>query len=204
MEAPEIPEKFNQYAEEIKATIKDTVSFKLKPAKDLKIWQSKVGGIPYLPIEEKYPYNNSGVPLQFLIQINFSETPPLPGFPENGILEFYIDSSDGLMGLDFDNPTQQNGFRVLYFNNVDTDESKLHADLESIRSQVQFTSPVSKESEYSIEFCLAKQFITRYDYRFLNLSFGRHCDLIDEYDNIFLPSGHRLESVRSKRNSLIV
>ncbi|KAL3283939.1 hypothetical protein HHI36_018107 [Cryptolaemus montrouzieri] len=194
MEIPQIPEKFFQYAEDIKATMKDTVRFKLKAAKDLKIWQSKVGGIPYLPIEEKYPCNNNGIPLQFLLQINFSETPCLPGFPENGILEFYIDANDEFMGLNFDNPTQQNGFRVLYFNSVDEDESKLNTDIEAIVSHVNFNGPISEGLQFSLDFSLEKQYITGYDYRFSKIipAVEDNFDMIDEYNDAFPHRGHRL------------
>ncbi|KAL3283943.1 hypothetical protein HHI36_018111 [Cryptolaemus montrouzieri] len=194
MESLEIPEKFVQYAKEIKATIKNTVRFKLKPAIDLKIWQSKVGGIPYLPIEENYPCNDEQIPLQFLIQINFSEIPHLPGFPEKGILEFYVDSGDDLLGLDFNKPTHQNGFRVLYFNNVDEDESKLQKDVKtSVNEGKDYYGPISKGSEYSIEFFLEKQYISGYDYRFPDLfCFASDDDMLDEYNDIFPPNGHRL------------
>ena len=103
-----------------------------------KPWESKIGGVPYMPKGFDYPYEEAGstvvtegqapavaasvvagpfagldggtttvpsaaageaveqveerklLPLRFLAQVNFSEMPPLDGFPTKGILQFYI------------------------------------------------------------------------------------------------------------------
>ena len=79
---------------------------------------SKIGGMPYLPEKFTYPMDlRSGrkeSPLAFLAQINFSQMPPLEGFPKEGILQFYI-GTDSLFGLNLKDPTDNAGFRVIYF-----------------------------------------------------------------------------------------
>lgn len=65
-------------------------------------WQSKFCGRPYLPLGTVWPLGKNGQPLFFLGQINFAEMPPLAGFPEKGIVQFFICASDSLMGLDFE------------------------------------------------------------------------------------------------------
>lgn len=84
------------------------------------LWGSKFGGIPYLPKGMEYPKNNNGQPLHLLAQINFEEMPKLEFFPEKGILQFYIlNSMTEGYGQDYDDPTNQNNFRVLYFSQID-------------------------------------------------------------------------------------
>ena len=64
------------------------------------------------------------LPLRFLAQVNFSEMPPLDGFPTKGILQFYI-AGENAHGLNFENPEEQKGFRVIYHEEVVEDETAL-------------------------------------------------------------------------------
>lgn len=78
---------------------------------------SKIGGIPYMPVDFKYPLDEreeyKGKPLAFLAQINFEQLPSLEGFPKYGILQFFV-GTDYMYGLDLQNLTKQSGFRVIY------------------------------------------------------------------------------------------
>ncbi|MBC1456786.1 YwqG family protein [Listeria newyorkensis] len=85
---------------------------------ELGLTDSKAGGRGYVPKSMEYPRNRDGGPLSLLAQINFSEMPDLEDFPKTGLLAFYIDYFDDLTGLDFDDQTSQNGFRVLYFETL--------------------------------------------------------------------------------------
>ncbi|NET28255.1 MAG: DUF1963 domain-containing protein [Okeania sp. SIO1I7] len=78
-------------------------------------WESKFGGLPYLPRTIDYPTNKKGEYLKFLAQLNFSEMPLLENFPTQGILQFYIDGNDPSHGLDIYAQTNQDGFKILYF-----------------------------------------------------------------------------------------
>lgn len=82
---------------------------------------SKVGGMPYLPEDFKYPLDEreeyKGNPLAFLAQINFEQLPPLPGFPQYGMLQFFV-GTDYMYGLDIENPTSQASFRIIYHNEI--------------------------------------------------------------------------------------
>ncbi len=75
---------------------------------------SKVGGVPYLPLGEEWPLDGAGDPLAFLAQIDCADLTPLPGFPHEGLLQFFI-GTDIAMGAD----DQENGFRVYYREAVD-------------------------------------------------------------------------------------
>ncbi len=97
----------------------------------LRIFESKFGGIPYLPPGFAYPYNlrRENKPLKLLAQLNFDELPKLTGFPETGILQFYIacEKEEDCFGMDFDDLTSQKGFRVVYHREIIEDESVLQS-----------------------------------------------------------------------------
>ena len=88
---------------------------------ELALTASKAGGVGYLPKSESYPVNEDGQPMSLLAQINFSEMPATPMYPETGLLAFYIDTFDDLLGLDFDDQMNTAGFRVFYFEELDAE-----------------------------------------------------------------------------------
>lgn len=95
------------------------------------VFESKLGGTPYLPKNYPYPLGtggqHEGKPLRLLAQLNFEKLPHIKDFPEKGILQIYCsDFGDDLVyGIDFDDLTVQNGFRVIYHENILADESLL-------------------------------------------------------------------------------
>ncbi|MBQ8387873.1 MAG: DUF1963 domain-containing protein [Clostridia bacterium] len=78
--------------------------------------KSRFGGAP---VDENVPLDSNGKKMHLLAAIWCSEIHGIPDFPEKGVLRFYIADND-CYGLDFDNPTAQKDFRVLY----DEDEDK--------------------------------------------------------------------------------
>ena len=102
-----------------------------KRAGKIGVFESKLGGTPYMPKDHPYPFGtygqHEGKPLRLLAQLNFEKLPHIRDFPEKGILQFYCsDFGDDLVyGMDFDDHTVQNGFRVIYHENILTDESML-------------------------------------------------------------------------------
>lgn len=77
--------------------------------------KSIIGG----KISENAPIGSDDMPLRLLAAIFCSELPPNDLFPKKGVIRFYI-ANDDLYGADFDAPTRQKDFRVLY----DPDEYK--------------------------------------------------------------------------------
>jgi uncharacterized protein YwqG len=55
---------------------------------------SHAGGRPWLPAGVDWPKDLRGDPMAFLLQLNFSEIPPLPEFPDRGLLLFFIAADD--------------------------------------------------------------------------------------------------------------
>lgn len=136
-ETPDSPQKESYDADSVLAQLDKTVParpmVKLTPkrAEQLSVYASKLGGLPYLPKAHPYPMGKSGAyenrPLRLLMQLNFSELPHVPDFPETGILQIFCsdDDDENVYGMDFDNGTNQNGFRVLYHKEILHDESLL-------------------------------------------------------------------------------
>ena len=125
----ELSPELEIYRDKIEATIKPYIEIKLTNNDKPTWWQSKFGGLPYLPKGFEYPKSFDGEYLYLLAQINFAEVPHLEGFPKKGILQFYIAADGEFYGADFDNdPTQQNKFRVLYFSNIDLNKDNLITD----------------------------------------------------------------------------
>ncbi len=112
---------------------KPRLSLKPVRAENISVFDSKLGGVPYLPKDMEYPRvsegNFAGRPLKLLAQLNFEKLPRPEGFPEKGILQFFAGcDGDDVYGIDFDDYFDQNGFRVIYHENVIEDMSKLFSE----------------------------------------------------------------------------
>jgi uncharacterized protein YwqG len=81
------------------------------------IWESKVGGLGYVPHGGQIPTDKKGFQLQLLAQIACSQI-TLEDFPHTGLLQFWV-RNDDLAGADFDDETNQDGFRICYYEEVD-------------------------------------------------------------------------------------
>lgn len=83
------------------------------------LFDSKFGGAPYWDMSREYPKDADGKPMMLLAQINFTrETVVKEPLPTKGMLQIFI-IDDDLYGADFDNPTKQTGFRVIYHEEID-------------------------------------------------------------------------------------
>lgn len=81
------------------------------------LFDSKVGGVGYVPRDAKIPEDSEGTQLRLLAQINCGKI-TLEDFPHQGLLQFWI-LNDDVSGLNFDDNTLQDTFRVLYFKEPD-------------------------------------------------------------------------------------
>ena len=87
---------------------------------ELKITDSKVMGLPYVPKGAEIPQTANGDKMMMIAQINCDDLQGLADFPEKGILQFFVlNDEDGLLGLDFDNQTIQDSFRVIYHEKIE-------------------------------------------------------------------------------------
>lgn len=204
LQAEHLPHTLHPYLEKISATILPTVTMQLTASDDLSLWQSKIGGEPYLPLDIAYPVDSNGNPLALLAQFNFAEIPSLPNFPDQGILQFYI-AADDLYGMNFDDQQQQSGFKVLYFDQVIADAAQLKQDFSELEFDEDAYLPFT--GQYSIEFNLTSQPISLGDFAFAPKILGVEelydfedrfeggdfeDDFIEPYDEVASASGHRL------------
>lgn len=193
-----LPEFIQQYKPQILATKKSVIELNLTPAEDLTVWQSKVGGDPYFPLSLDYPQNEESRALVLLAQINFAELPENTVYPSAGILQFFIDIEDDLWGLDFDEPQNQNNFRIIFHEQVTQDVAQLLQEF-PIQDLDQDMNPVT--GQYAVQFVADERYISIGDYAFAETIFdpygleGEQVDeeeIYDQYDETFSASGHHL------------
>jgi len=82
------------------------------------IFDSKVGGLPYWDPAKTYPTDSNGKPMLLLAQINFDRDKVESPLPQSGMLQFFIGGEE-MYGLDFDHPTEQKDWRIVYHEKVD-------------------------------------------------------------------------------------
>lgn len=98
---------------------------------------SKFGGLPYWDLEKEYPTDSKGRKMMLLAQINFSDLSAFDTvLPKEGMLQFFITIDDDVFGMDFDDPTSQKDFRVVFHDMVkpDVTEAQVQA-LELVRAE---------------------------------------------------------------------
>ena len=89
------------------------------------LYSSKLGGTPYMPKDFDYPANSGNKPLRLLCQLNFEKLPPMKPFPEKGILQIYLYDDGKLDMADRQTTSEQDNFRVIYFEDILRRESLL-------------------------------------------------------------------------------
>lgn len=95
------------------------------------IFDSKLGGIPYMPKNHPYPTGSgkfSGKPLKLLAQLNLDELIHIRDFPHGGMLQFFITCDSDLYGADTSDPNNRDGFKVVYHKEIIKDISQLMSE----------------------------------------------------------------------------
>lgn len=156
-----IPSALAPFMPQIIASAQPVAELSFTAGDDLLPWQSKLGGTPYLPLSMPYPHHPHGRPLALFIQINFAEMPPLPGYPQSGILQVYADSQDdsgyGLL--------EEEGHRIIYHAEVSHDRDLLHRAFPPIS----FAEYFAVQASHAIHYHPALHYINRCDYHFADI-----------------------------------
>lgn len=171
----ELPPELAGYRAAIEASRLDVVRIAATRRDDTSRWASKLLGQPYLPRGTAWPTDPDGVPLALLAQINFADVPPLPGYPERGILQFYIHGGQSMAQAwgsvlsgekhplrYFASLQDPRYFRVLYHPRVEKDGTRL--DLREVVHPADWLLPVRAEAQLS--FTRATEPVLVTDYRF--------------------------------------
>lgn len=114
---------------------------------------SKFGGLPYWDLEKEYPTDSKGRKMMLLAQINFSDLSAFDTvLPKEGMLQFFITIDDDVFGMDFDEPTSQKDFRVVFHDMVkpDVTEAQVQA-LEIVRAEEadDYGTPIFRQAALS-------------------------------------------------------
>lgn len=132
----------------------------LEDASDL--FSSKIGGIPYWDKALPYPTDKEKNPLALVLQINFADLPQDKNqtdienlLPNQGILQFFISPDDDYYGMDSENYSNQEKFRVVYHENINfeiTEKEIQDIILENFNTELPKTfGPVQEEAKISIK-----------------------------------------------------
>ena len=110
--------------DELAQLIKDSstvpmFSLKINLERTPGLTDTKLGGLPYWPSDREYPITKRGIKLMLLAQLRLEEFCKSDRLPSHGLLQFFVDSDDDCSGMDFDDGTNQNGFRVIWHEDID-------------------------------------------------------------------------------------
>jgi uncharacterized protein YwqG len=195
-----ILKELEPFRKQITSTVKPYVKITAKK-NTTNIHQSKFAGNPYLPKSVEHPKDKNGKPMKLLAQLNFEEIPKLGYLPEKGILQFFIAAEDDVMGINFDDMTDQSNFRILYHSEIISDNELLVTDFSYMNKLDTEYFPI--QYELSLSFNIEHEPVSAEDYR-INELLGDSVDLsqkvktdLDQelwelYSDSFLGDGHKM------------
>ncbi|OCS91353.1 YwqG family protein [Caryophanon latum] len=114
-----LPQAFEPARAFFEQSVQPYIHITLQKDESISRTDSKLFGVPYFPLNMPFPTNKDNRPLKLLAQLNFAQMPNFSYFPTTGILQFFIDPYDDIHGMDFDDGTNQAGFRVIYHEAVE-------------------------------------------------------------------------------------
>lgn len=159
MRKKKLTEEELRFNEDIKKVVLDILEKNKKPMIKISLsddkpnlFQSKFGGVPYLPKNVEIPKNKENEQLTLLAQINIEELPKNNIYPmKEGILQFWI-LNDDVLGLDY-NTHLGNGFKVVYYKEIDKSVTEEEV-LEKYKPYKDEDSYFPVEGEFSLSFKL--------------------------------------------------
>ena len=148
-----------RFNNEIKKIVLDILEKNKKPMIEISLsdekpnlFQSKFGGVPYLPKDKEVPKNKENEQLTLLAQINIDELPENNIYPmEEGILQFWI-LNDDVLGLDYDT-NLGDGYKIIYYKDIDKSVTEEEV-LEKYKPYKDEDSYFPIEGEFSLSFKL--------------------------------------------------
>ena len=159
MKKKKLTEEELRFNEDIKKIVLDILEKNKKPMIKISLsddktnlFQSKFGGVPYLPKDVEVPKNKENEQLTLLAQINIEELPKNNIYPmEEGMLQFWI-LNDDVLGLDYDTHLGD-GFKVVYYKEIDKSITEEEV-LEKYKPYKDEDSYFPIEGEFSLSFKL--------------------------------------------------
>lgn len=159
MEKKKLTEEELRFNEDIKKVILNILEKNKKPMIKISLsdekpnlFQSKFGGVPYLPKNVEVPKNKENEQLTLLAQINIEELPKNNIYPmKEGMLQFWI-LNDDVLGLDYDTHLGD-GFKIIYYKDIDKSVTEEEV-LEKYKPYKDEDSYFPVEGEFSLSFKL--------------------------------------------------
>lgn len=193
----ELPDSLRAFSSQLLPSLRAFIRISAKDTPPFAPWNSAIGGVPYWPKSEPYPSGANGEPLLFLIQINWIETPSLEPFPQQGLLQIFINADEDY-GLNFQAPYDQSNFRVIYREKVTDNINELITDFSFLKNEA--FGPLSSRTSFGLDFSISEEFIPRENYRFDQLlgsdfftQFGDQTwEVSQEYWKVASGMGHKI------------
>lgn len=156
------------YNEISKKTSKKVANIEIKKRK-VGLTDSKLGGIPYLPVGAEFPVDDKGRQLKLLAQINCKDLEGMDDYPQKGLLQFFI-VMDDCYGLD--NPNNV----VIYYDEIN-ENIKEEDILEKYKPYVE-CAPF--EGEFKMKFSFSEEGITLGDFNFDEIFVNKYNELFPD------------------------
>lgn len=191
----QLPKALQPFVEQILATEKKYIQILPSPSPPQFPWESKFGGVANLPTNINLPFSKDGQPLHLLIQINFEEMPFLPPFPSQGLLQIFIADND-LYGFNVDSPSEQNGFRIYFFQEFEKNIAAWQTVNTSLTNPKSL--PFDSNQSFALNFAEEKELVPPSDFNFQKLpnfyeQFGEEIwRVLKEYEEEVYQGGHKI------------
>ena len=147
------------------ATAQKTYALKINLDRVPSVFDSKVGGLPYWDLNVPIPRTSDGKKMALLAQLNMVDYPDSDLLPKEGMLQFFIGASD-VYGLNFDDQTLQEGFRVVFHEEIDRSFSSESIKGEFILPHDSDDDDLPIASEYALDVEQKVAYMFHDDYRF--------------------------------------
>lgn len=183
----ELPDFLKPFEADIEKAKMQSLQITCTPCRleDLKWTQSSFLGKVYLPENAEYPKDENGQPMLMWAQINFSEMPTLPDFPEKGILQFFLSPTDW---------TEMKDYKIVFWADPSV-ETALTTDFSFLTEDLFEECPI--QCPHELCFDLVDNYGSPTDVRTQNIIplIGSE-DITDEQENtlyeLFDGTGHKL------------
>ena len=198
MEKKKLSEEEVRFNNEIKKIVLDILEKNKKPMINISLsddkpnlFQSKFGGLPYLPKDREVPKNKENEQLTLLAQINIEELPENNIYPmKEGILQFWI-LNDDILGLDYDT-NLGDGYKIIYYKDIDKSVTEEEI-LEKYKPYKDEDSYFPVEGEFSLSFKLTdgyfsdsnddfREIVDREMKKFYDENKEKYSDILKIYD----------------------
>lgn len=115
------------------------------------VWESKFGGLPYLPHDAQSPTTQDGKQLHFVAQYHLDVLPKNKvGLPSKGMLQFWV-LMDDVYGIDNNNHALNDKHRVIYYETVDKTVTREDVEKKYRHPDDEYFNPIIKELSISFE-----------------------------------------------------